>query len=155
MPLVWLATEADAPVVAALLGAFRDWWGRDEPSDESLERGVRRLIGENAAEYLLAAEADDAPPAGVCQLRYRHALWREADDCVLEDLFVLEEARRAGLGRSLVDAAVQRARERGCVRIELDANDANPAAVALYEGAGFSSWSEPPGGRDLVFRRHL
>ena len=140
--------------MAGLLAGFRDWWGRDEPPEESLAAGVRRLMTEDA-EYLLAAQAEGAAPAGVCQLRYRPVLWRDGDDCFLEDLFVREEARRAGLGRSLVDAAVQRARERGCARIELDANDANPPAVTLYEGAGFEAWSEPPGGRNLLFRRHL
>ena len=155
MPLVWLATENEAPAVAGLLAAFRDWWGRDEPSTESLERDVRRLMAEPDAEFLLATAGEGEPAAGVAQLRYRYGLWREADDCFLEDLFVLGEARRAGLGSSLLEAAVQRARERGCVRIELDANEANPAAMALYEKAGFSSRSEPPGGRDLLFRRQL
>jgi GNAT superfamily N-acetyltransferase len=155
VPLVWLATDSDAPAVAGLLAAFRDWWGRDRPSDEALERDVRRLIAAADAEFLLAAADDSEPPAGVCQLRYRYAVWREADDCLLEDLFVLEEARRTGLGRSLLDAAIQRARDRGCARIELDANEANLAATALYERAGFSCWSDPPGGRDLVLRRTL
>ncbi len=142
-------------MVAALLGGFRDWWARDGPSDESLRRDVSRLMGNPDTEYLLAAAGEGEPPAGVAQLRYRYALWRQADDCFLEDLFVKDEARRAGLGRSLVDATVERACERGCARVEIGANDANAPAIALYEGAGFSAFADPPGGRDLALRRRL
>jgi ribosomal protein S18 acetylase RimI-like enzyme len=54
-----------------------------------------------------------------------------------------------------MEAAFDRARKRGCARIELDVNEANPAAMALYESLGFESWSDPPGGRNLLMRRRL
>jgi ribosomal protein S18 acetylase RimI-like enzyme len=54
-----------------------------------------------------------------------------------------------------VEAALERARERGCARVELDVNAANPVALALYESLGFESWSDPPGGRNLLMRRRL
>jgi ribosomal protein S18 acetylase RimI-like enzyme len=92
---------------------------------------------------------------GVCHLRYRFAVWTGAEDCWIEDLFIAPEARGSGLGRALVGAAFDRARERGCVRMELDVNEANPAAVGLYESLGFESRSVPPGGRNLLMRRRL
>ena len=130
---------------------FRDWWGREQPSDASFEAGVRRLLADPNTEFLLGGE----PAAGVCQLRYRYGLWYDGEDCWLEDLFVEEAARGSGLGRALVEAAIWRARERGCARVELDVNEANPAALALYESLGFESWSDPPGGRSLLMRRRL
>jgi hypothetical protein len=39
--------------------------------------------------------------------------------------------------------------------MELDANERNEAAIALYEPFGFSSTNNPYGGRDLYFRLHL
>jgi len=72
-------------------------------------------------------------------------VWKSAEDCWLEDLFVREDARRSGLGRALVDAAVERARERGCKRIELDVNEDNVPARALYEACGFLTEPKPPG----------
>ena len=148
--MVRLATENDASDVARLMIGFRDWWQRDEPADDVFARGARRLLADPNTDFLLAGD----PPTGVCQLRYRYSIWT-GSDCWLEDIFVEEAARGTGLGRALVEAAFERTRERGCVRMELDVNEANPSAVRLYESLGFSGWSDPPGGRNLLMRRRL
>jgi ribosomal protein S18 acetylase RimI-like enzyme len=155
MAAIWRATAADAGHVARLLGEFRDWWGYDGPSDESFLTGVERLLADPNTAYLLGAADGSEEPAGVCQLRFRYGLWLESEDCWFEDLYVSDRARRAGLGRALVEAACDHARERGCRRIQLDVNEANPGAVALYESLGFSSWADPPGGRNLFMGRRL
>jgi GNAT superfamily N-acetyltransferase len=149
--LIRLATQDDTAEVARLMIGFRDWWHRDEPDDAAFEVGVRRVLADPNADFLIAGD----PPRGVCQLRYRYSIWTESDDCWLEDIFVEEDARGAGLGRKLVEAAFERARERGCARMELDVNEANPGAVRLYESLGFEAWSDPPGGRNLLMRRRL
>ena len=146
-----LATEEDAADVARLMIGFRDWWGRAEPPDEAFHAGVPRVLADPNSDFLIAGE----PPAGVCQLRYRYSIWTESHDCWLEDIFVEEQARGSGMGRALMEAAFERALERGCRRMELDVNEANPAALALYDSLGFSSWSDPPGGRNLLMRRRL
>jgi GNAT superfamily N-acetyltransferase len=140
----WLAEPEEADTVARLLIGFRDHYGRSEPPDEEFHAGVSRLIADPATEYLLAAPSDDAPAAGVCQLRYRHSLWTASEDCWLEDLFVEETARRGGVGEALVECAIERARARGCGRIELDVSQSNRAAWALYERMGFSPGYKPP-----------
>jgi len=149
--MVRLATKADAAAVARLMIGFRDWWSRTEPPDAAFHAGVARVLADPNADFLIAGD----PPAGVCQLRYRYAIWTESDDCWLEDIFVEEYARGSGMGRALVEAAFDRARERGCRRMELDVNEANPAALALYEALEFDAWSDPPGGRNLLMRRRL
>jgi GNAT superfamily N-acetyltransferase len=140
----WLAEAGEADAVARLLIGFRDHYGRSEPPDEAFHEGVARLIEDPGAEYLLAAASEGAEPAGVCQLRYRHSLWTATEDCWLEDLFVEDAARRAGLGEALVACAIERARSRGCGRIELDVSQSNRAAWALYERMGFSAGYKPP-----------
>ena len=147
----WLAEPGEAETVARLLVEFRDHCGRAWPSANSFLASVEGLIEQAHTEFLLGTPHDDAPPAGVGQLRYRHSVWMAAEDCWLEDLFVREDARRLGLGSALVTRALAQARERGCRRVELDANEANHAALALYRKLGFSERSKTPagGGRDL------
>ena len=144
-----VAPPSEAEEVARLLAAFRTFYGADEPSDEQMLAVVRRLIGSPDAEYLLVGE----PAAGVAQIRFRPSVWTGGDDCWVEDVFVEEEARGQGLGRRLIEGCVERARRRGCQRIQLDANERNEGALALYRSIGFESGSPArwDGGRDLYF----
>lgn len=154
-PRAWLAEPHEAEAVARLLVAFRDHTGSDWPSANAFLASVERLLEDRDTEFLLAAADDRSPPAGVLQLRFRLSVWKAAPDAWLEDLFVAEQARRSGLGDALVTLAVERARARGARRIELDANERNAAALALYERHGFSARSKGGGGRDLFLGRPL
>ncbi|MEA2364697.1 MAG: hypothetical protein QOE69_2205 [Thermoleophilaceae bacterium] len=133
------------------MSGFRDWQGRAAPDDVAIAGTVRRLLADPNTDFLLAGE----PAAGVCQLRYRLSVWTGVEDSCLEDLFVHADARGSGLGRALVEAALERARERGCARMLLDANEVNAAALELYRSVGFASWSEAAGGNDLFMRLRL
>jgi ribosomal protein S18 acetylase RimI-like enzyme len=151
---VWRAEPHEAEVVARLLVAFRNHLGFDWPSDDAFLASVERLIEDPATYYLLGAPSAGSPAAGVVQLRYRWSVWRAAEDCELEDLFVSADARRSGLGRTLLSAAIDRARERGCRRIKLDTAERNEPALALYRSAGFSDEAYE-GGRALLLRLRL
>ena len=153
--MVWRAEPSDAEDVARLLVAFRDHLGLSWPPDERWRAGVERLIAQPDTAYLLAAAPDGAPAAGVAQVRFRYGLWWAADDCLLEDLFVLADARGHGLGRALVEATIALARERGCRRVELDVNEDNAAALALYRSFGFDAQDDRYGARNLLARLHL
>jgi len=154
-PRVWVAEPHEAETVARLLVGFRNHLGVDWPSDNAFLAGVERLIEDRGAQFLLGAPDDDSPPAGVAQLRFRFGIWWAAEDALLEDLFVLESARSTGLGRALLERAVQEARERGCRRVELDVNDNNDAALALYRSIGFDNRDDRYGGGNLFMRLHL
>ena len=150
---VWLAAADEAREVARLLAEFGAWFGNHELPEQEIRASVERIMAGDDGEYLLGA-ADDGPATGVCQLRFRWSVWKSAEDCWLEDLFVREEARRSGLGRALIEAALDRAGERGCKRIELDVNEDNEAALALYEACGFRvGWKSA--GRSLFIGRTL
>jgi ribosomal protein S18 acetylase RimI-like enzyme len=151
---VWRAEPREAAAVAALLVEFRNHLGFDWPSDNAFLASVERLIEDPATEYLLGAPLEDAPAVGVVQLRYRWSVWRAAEDCELEDLFVSAQARRGGVGRALLAAAIERARERGARRIALDTAERNEAAVALYRSFGFSDEAYE-GGRAMLLRLRL
>jgi ribosomal protein S18 acetylase RimI-like enzyme len=149
--VIRLATPEDAADVTRLMLGFRDWWGRDWPPEDSWRRGVERLLADDLTDVLLGGD----PPSGVAVLRYRHSLWQDALDCSLEDLYVEEPARRSGLGQQLVLAVLERAAARGCRRVELDVNEANEPAVALYEKLGFNSFSPELGGHNRFMRHYI
>jgi ribosomal protein S18 acetylase RimI-like enzyme len=130
---VRVAGPDDIDVVARLLTEFREHEGRDWPPEEAIRAGVERLMPRDDTEYLLGGD----PPAGIVQLRYRWGVWWDAEDCNVEDVFVSADARGSGLGRALVSAAIDRARERGCRRIELDTGADNAPAQGLYRSLGF------------------
>jgi ribosomal protein S18 acetylase RimI-like enzyme len=153
-PHVWLARAADLEEVTALIAGFRDWWGKDLPREDSIRATVRTLLDDAQTEFLLAASEPGREASGVCQLRYRLSVWTGMDDCWLEDLYVRDDARRGGVGRTLVAAAIERARARGCRRMELDVNEQNTDALAFYSSLGFTTEPKPPG-RTLFVSRAL
>jgi GNAT superfamily N-acetyltransferase len=155
VPRVRLAQPQDSAIVTRLMAAFRDHLRLGGPSDAEIATGAEILLADPETEFLLGAPDDGAPPAGVAQLRFRYGIWRAGGDCLLEDLFVDASARGTGLGRALVAATLERARARGCRRLELDVNERNETARRLYESFGFSSVSNSYGARDLYMRLHL
>jgi GNAT superfamily N-acetyltransferase len=149
----WRAETHEAEIVGGLLVEFRDHMGKDWPSENAILAAVERLIETTDTEYLLAAPDEDSPPAGVAQLRFRPSVWTAAPDCWLEDLFVSAATRRGGVGEALVELAIERARQRGCRRIELDTNEDNAPALALYHRLGFSEFSK--GSRSIFLGRPI
>jgi ribosomal protein S18 acetylase RimI-like enzyme len=147
------AQHDDLDDVVRLIAAFRDWWGKDSPSDDEIRATAGRLLADPSTEFFLAFD-DGGAAVGVCQVRYRLSVWTGSDDCWLEDLYVLDEARGGGHGGALVEAAVESARARGCKRIELDVNEQNSEALRFYESLGFTTEPKPPG-RTLFVSRLL
>ena len=138
-----MAQPSDAPIVAELMSAFRDHIDRDVPTNSEIRATVERLLEDPNTEYLLAGGE------GVCQLRYRLSVWTATEDCWLEDLYVTAEARGTGLGKALIETAFERARARGCKRIQLDVADDNSRAIDVYTAAGFGT----DGNTRLITRR--
>lgn len=150
-----IAGPADIAAVTRLVAGFRDFLGAAGPTNAEIEATVSVLIKDRSTEFLLIGE----PEVGFAQLRFRLSVWTGVEDAWLEDVFVDGSARGHGYGRTLMEAAISRARARGCARIQLDANRENRAAVSLYESLGFatshnpSKWGhEAP---DLFYTLHL
>ncbi len=83
-----------------------------------------------------------------------------ADEAEILTVAVLPEARRQGLGRSLLEAAAEQAVARGAVALFLEVSTANGPAQALYATCGFVPVGRrrryyPDGADALVLRRAL
>lgn len=153
-PSVWRAEPQEVEAVTRLLIAFRDHIGRDWPEAGAFRAGVERLLSAGDCDFLLAARTRGAPAEAICQLRYHFSVWRDGQECILEDLYVCQHARRAGLGEALLEAAIERARKRDCRWIELDTYEDNEPAIALYERHGFRV-GRSGSRRDVVLSRAL
>jgi GNAT superfamily N-acetyltransferase len=53
--------------------------------------------------------------------------------CYLADLFTIEAARGKGIGRALIEAVYQRAREAGCPKVYWQTHETNLTAMKLYD----------------------
>ena len=147
-----LAEAADAPAFGRLLHAFNTEFGEETPVADVIAARAVPLISSGEVTVLLAGDGPD----GFAELRFRPSLYTGALDAYLEELYVVPERRGQGLGRALLEAAMGHARERGAARIDLGTSEADVAALALYESAGFTNREGGPDGpRMLYYERDL
>lgn len=141
-------TPADAVLLGRMLAEFNAEYGEDEPSAGVIAElaGPQLASGEIAVVF-----GPGDPPAGFAQVRFRGSLYSPGPDACLEELWVRPEARGAGLGRALLEAAMRVARERGADRIDLNTSVADVAARSLYENAGFTNEEGGPGGPSMLY----
>jgi GNAT superfamily N-acetyltransferase len=64
---------------------------------------------------------------------FTYSSFRALPTLYLEDIFVLEEYRRRGIGQAMFDFCVKRAKKEGCGRIEFTVLDWNKSAQRFYE----------------------
>jgi GNAT superfamily N-acetyltransferase len=142
----------DAAPIARLLHDFNTEYDDFTPGPEALERRVRELLEADEIAVVLAGD----PPQGLALMRFRPALWKEALDCYLEELYVVPDRRGQGIGRALMNAAMDLARERGAADMHLGTGEDDVAARALYESLGFSNREgKPDGPLNYFYEREL
>jgi len=76
---------------------------------------------------------------GLAVLRFRPAIWTEALECYLAELYVVPDRRGQGLGRALMETAIELARAKGATHMDMGTSEEDVAARALYESLGFSN----------------
>jgi ribosomal protein S18 acetylase RimI-like enzyme len=145
------AEIGDALAVGTLLHRFNEEFGAPTPGVEALSRRMLGLLGNADTVVLLGGDGPD----GLVVLRFREAIWSDGLECYLAELYVVPDCRGNGLGRTLVEVALDEARERGADYIELGTGENDLAARSLYESLGFSNRDGDAGpvnyhyGRDL------
>ena len=63
--------------------------------------------------------------------------WLVLDELQINVVAVDPTQRRQGLGRSVLEALMEEARQQGAIRATLEVASCNQAAIALYERCGF------------------
>ena len=133
--LVRRAAPSDAADAARLLHDFNTEFDSPTPGAEALQTRIIELLEEGQTTILLAGDGPD----GIAVLRFRRGLFERGDLVYLEELYVAPAKRGHGLGRALMEAVIEVARERGVERIELGTEETDTAARGLYESLGFTN----------------
>jgi GNAT superfamily N-acetyltransferase len=142
-----LAAAADAPTFGRLLHAFNSEYGEPEPDAETIAKRAAPLIESGEVTVLFAGKGPD----GFAELRFRPSLYTGALDAYLEELYVVPNRRGHGLGRALLEAAMDHARARGAAHIDLNTSTGDVAAVRLYESVGFTNREGGPDGPTMLY----
>lgn len=134
-----LGSADDACSYLALLDAYAaDPMGGNRPlADGVRQRLIEDLRRHPTAMILLAFEEQQPVGFATCFLGY--STFRARPLLNLHDLAVLPACRGRGIGRALLDAVREQARELGCCKLTLEVREDNPGAARLYRRHGFSA----------------
>lgn len=152
--MVWQLRRASTDDVPAIMEIEHASFGTDSWSAE----GMRSEVANPQCSYLVAfrPESPDVIEgyAGLfCP--------RGASECDIQTIAVAETARRAGLGRLLVQSLLAQARERGATQMFLEVRADNPGAKLLYDELGFEeiavrvAYYQPDGVDAIVMRLEI
>jgi len=150
--MVRRAERADAEEVGRLLHDFNSEFDEPTPGPAALAERTRQLLDAGDTVVLLAGDGPD----GLAVLRLRLGIWTEGLECYLAELYVVPARRGRGLGRALMEEAMDAARAEGATYMELGTGEDDLAARALYESLGFDNHGgRPDGPLSLFYEREL
>ncbi|MHC4955146.1 MAG: GNAT family N-acetyltransferase, partial [Planctomycetota bacterium] len=113
----------------------------DDPLPQSYYKSFDAIDGDPNNELLLATSNDTI--VGFLQLTFVPSMtyqgsWR----ALIEGVRVSREIRGGGIGRKLVQEAIDRAKARGCLWVQLTTNKSREKARRFYESLGFEATHE-------------
>lgn len=108
-----------------------------QPAEEGVGTGILRAVIEDPNRSLLVAEIEGAVVGTVDQLVVANLTHRGQPWAIVENMVVDEAHRRNGVGRQLMDEALNRAQRAGCYKIQLLSRKVRTEAHAFYRSLGF------------------
>jgi GNAT superfamily N-acetyltransferase len=126
-----------------LIAAYQRFYEAEKVDDERNRAFFSRFLAPSDDGMLLGAWAG-AEILGYACLYWSFTSIAPAETVLMNDLYVIEAARGAGVGRALIEASAVVARERGAQRLEWATEPSNARAQRLYDstGAERSEWIE-------------
>jgi GNAT superfamily N-acetyltransferase len=137
------AERPDAPALLRLIAGLADFEKLPPPDAEAEGRLVEDGFGDRPRfESWLAFWEGVAGPVGYAILFETYSSFLARPTLYLEDIFVLPEFRRRGIGGALLQHCIRMAHERGCGRMEWTCLEWNTQAQSAYEQLGARRLSE-------------
>ncbi len=133
-------TTAEFEQLLPLIADYQRFY-RAEPDSERNREFFRRFLAPSDDGLLLGARGDGGYRGYAC-LYWHFSSTRATEVVLMNDLFVVAEARGEGVGRALIEASAAVARERGAPSLEWSTEPGNATAQRLYDttGAERSEW---------------
>ena len=145
MPAVTVspALDEDLPALLPLFAGYQRFYGA-EPDDARNRSFFARFAAPSEDGVLLAARGEDGAPLGFATVYWTFSSTSAREAALMNDLFVVEQARGSGVGRALIDAAARASRERGLGVLSWMTAPDNTTAQRLYDATGATSspWLE-------------
>lgn len=130
------ARPADIPALCGLLSALFSQEVEFVPDTARQARGLSMIIDDPRVGSVLVARRD-GQVTGMVTLLFTVSTALGERVVLFEDLVVSPDARGAGIGSALVQAAMDFARKNGCSRITLLTDGINVDAQRFYARHGF------------------
>ena len=128
-------TSDEIPVLLELIRELAKFEKLEHEFVATTELLDKAFFGPQPTAGALLARVDGAP-AGYAIYYSTFSSFTGRAGVWLDDLYVLPQFRKRGLGRRLIGAVAQIAAERGCGRFEWIALDWNERALEFYRGLG-------------------
>ena len=125
---------SDLDGLVCLFDGYRVFYGQDSDRDRARAFLEDRFRQQDSVVFI-TFDGDEA--VGFTQLYPSFSSVSMVRIFILNDLFVAPEARGKGVGRALLAAAADHARNAGAIRLTLSTAFDNVTAQALYEAAGW------------------
>lgn len=133
------ATAEDVPAIVALLTDDEVGSTREVPEDLATYQRSFAAVDADASELLAVAERD-GQVVGTLQVSFLPGLSRHgALRAQVEGVRVAKDARGSGIGEVMVRWAIEQARSRGCVLVQLTSDKARTDAHRFYDRLGFTA----------------
>ena len=123
--------EEDLPAALPLFAGYQHFY-EAQPDDGANMRFFRRFVDPSEDGLLLGAWVGDDLVGFAC-LYWTFSSTHAAEIALMNDLFVADGHRGEGIGRALIDAAVEAARVRGMHSLEWLTGIDNRRAQRLYD----------------------
>ena len=146
-----IASVADAGVVAGLLDQFNREYNTPTPGPAMLGARLERLLSSGSVVALLAGE----PAVGLALLTLRPNVWYEGAVASLDELYVVPDERRHGIGTALLNAAEEECRQRGSELLEINVDGEDTDARRFYERHGYTNHEPDQTEPELYYHRDL
>lgn len=129
------AQPADVPVLFDLIQALAEYEKLSHAVTGNADALKEHLFGSRPyVEAIIASYAGQA--VGFALFFFNYSTFLTQPGLYLEDLFVLPEYRRQGIGKAILSYLAGLAVERGCKRLDWSVLDWNEPAIAFYRRMG-------------------